>query len=187
MGQRIRTRLDLLKLSLHDKVLKKQEIQARRWGEGSKIQLEPGDHVYYKNYSQSRPANIPQTVESRKGLVLCLVKGANGQIVKTHFSQLLKQSPLESPKGSESNKLHAPELLIALDQLRVKLGVMVTERKRYVYAGQGTREDIPEIKDTEVISRESSEPSLGVISIIKQSFRRSTRVQKPVEKLITTM
>ena len=38
------------------------------------------------------------------------------------FSQLFKQSSAESPKDSESNKLHAPEPLIALDQLRVISG-----------------------------------------------------------------
>ena len=168
-------------------VLKKQEIQARGRGEGSEIQLEPGDHVYYKNYSQFGPTNIPGTVESRTGPVSCLVKGSNGQMVKRHFSQLFKQSPPESPKGSESNKLHAPEPLIALDQLRVKSGIAVTEGKRDVYAGQGTRKDIPEVKDTEVISRANAEQSLGVIPTIKQPFRRSTRVRKPVERLITTM
>ena len=35
------------------------------------------------------------------------------------FSQLFKQSPPQSPEDSESDKLHAPEPLIALDQLRV--------------------------------------------------------------------
>ena len=89
-------------------VFKKQEIQARGRDEGSEIHVEPGDHVYYKNYSQFWPA--------RTGPVSCLVKGANGQMVKRHFSQLFKQSPPESPKRSESNKLHAPEPLIALDQ-----------------------------------------------------------------------
>ena len=78
MGWKIRTRFDLLKPSLNDKVLKKQEIQARGQGEGSEIQLEPGDHVYYKNYSQFGPANILGTVESGTGPVSCLVKGANG-------------------------------------------------------------------------------------------------------------
>ena len=187
IGRKIRTRFYLLKPSLDDMVLKKQEIQARGRGEGSEIQLEPGDHVYYKSYSQFAPTNIPGTVESRTGPVSCLVKGANGQMVKRHFSQLFKQSPPESPKGSESNKLHAPEQLIALDQLRVKSGIAVTEGKRNVHAGQGTREDIPEVKDTEVISRANSEQSLGVIPTIKQPFRRSTRVRKPVERLITTM
>ena len=115
------------------------------------------------------------------------MKGTNGQLVKRHFSQLFKQSPPESLKGSESNKLRAPEPLIALDQLRVKPGMTVTEGKRDVYAGQRTREGIPEVKDTEVISRANSEQSLGVIPTIKQPFRRSTRVRKPVERLITTM
>ena len=41
------------------------------------------------------------------------------------FSQLFKQLPPESPKNSESNKLHAPGPLIALNQLRVKSGVKV--------------------------------------------------------------
>ena len=71
MGRKIRTRFDLLKPSLDDKVVKKQEIQARGRGEGSEIQLEPGDHVYYKNYSQFGPTNIPGTVESRTGPVSC--------------------------------------------------------------------------------------------------------------------
>ena len=184
MGRKIRTRFDLLKPSLDDKVLKKQEIQARGRGEGSEIQLEPGDRVYY---SQFGPANIPGTAESRTGPISCLVKGANEQMVKRNFSQLFKQSPPESPKGSESNKLHAPETLIALDQLRVKSGITVTERKQDVYAGQGTRENTPEIKDTEVFSKANSEQSLGVIHTHKQPFRRSTRVQKPVERLIPTM
>ena len=46
LGWRIRTKFHLLKPSLDDKVLKKQEIQARGLGEGSEIQLEPRDHVY---------------------------------------------------------------------------------------------------------------------------------------------
>ena len=76
---------------------------------------------------------------------------------------------------------------MALDQLRVKSGVTVTEGKKDIYAGQGTREVIPEINDTEVISKANSEPSLGVIPTIKEPLRRSTRVWKPVERLITTM
>ena len=44
------------------------------------------------------------------------------------FGQLFNQSPVESPKDSESNKLHAPEPLIAFDQLRVISGVTVFRR-----------------------------------------------------------
>lgn len=58
------------------------------------------------------------------------MKGANDQMVKKLLSQLFKQAPPESPKGSESNKLHAPEPLITLDQVRVKSGVTVSEGKR---------------------------------------------------------
>ena len=44
------------------------------------------------------------------------------------FSHLFKQSQPESPKDSDSNKLHAPEPLIALDQLRVISWVTVFRR-----------------------------------------------------------
>ena len=73
MGRRFKTRFDLLKPSLDDKVLKKQEIQARERDEGSKIQIEP---VYYTNYSKLGPANIPGTVKSMTAPVSWLVKGA---------------------------------------------------------------------------------------------------------------
>ena len=60
--------------------------------------------------------------------------GKSGKLVSHYppwlrlFSQLFKQSSAESPKDSESNKLHAPEPLIALDQLRVISGVTVFRR-----------------------------------------------------------
>ena len=53
MGRRFKTRFDLLKPSLNDKVHKKQEIQARERDEGSKIQIEPGYHFITRTIPKS--------------------------------------------------------------------------------------------------------------------------------------
>ena len=47
MGRRIRTRFDLLKPSLVDRVVKTREVQARGHDKIPKVELKQNDHVYY--------------------------------------------------------------------------------------------------------------------------------------------
>ena len=100
MDRRIRTRFDLLKPSLVDQVVKKQGVQQRGHEKIPKVELEQGDHVYYKNYSSVGPPNILATVETRTVPVSCKVS-----LVRRHFSQLFKQLQLLRGKVVRMNWL----------------------------------------------------------------------------------
>ena len=80
------------------------------------------------------------------------------------FSQLFKQSPAESPKHSESNKLHAPEPLIALDQLRVLSEVTVFQRNG----------SIPDM---------TSQTDLHRITLCKQAFKVDCDLESAIDPL----
>ena len=125
MGRRIRTRYDLLKPSLVDRVVKKQEVQARGHDKIPKVELEQGDHVYYKNYSSVGPPNIPGTVETRTGPVSCKVRNQSGELVRRHFSQLFKQLPSESAvRGKGGNtEMAVPSSVPILPEVESDLAV----------------------------------------------------------------
>lgn len=68
MNRRIKSRFDLLKPSVEERVMKKQEAQARGHVSVSaqEYQLVPGDHVYYKNFQE----------QWKRVQVLCLARCA---------------------------------------------------------------------------------------------------------------
>ena len=106
-------------------------------------------------------------------LVVCIL---------THPTGSSKYGTTRKIHNKTSNKIYACSGTVDLVRpVKSQVGSNGFRRKtRCLYAGQV-------LKDSEVISEAISEPCLGVMPTVKKPFRRSTRVRKPVERLITTM
>ncbi|KXJ09627.1 hypothetical protein AC249_AIPGENE2231 [Exaiptasia diaphana] len=126
---------------------------ASRPGSNSGFTLEPGDHVYTKNYSKYGPPNIPARVEKQTGPVSCTLATEQGQHLRRHFSQVFKQLPPESPFE--------------------KVGEDPEEPQSGAYPDL-TSNEAPSIQKEE--ERKSTPPS-------PLALRRSGRERKPVDRL----
>jgi len=101
MNRKVKSRFDMLRPSISDKVMKKQEVQAKNFQprSGNSPTFNEGDSVYFRNYSRSGPPNVPGTVLQRTGPVSCRVQSESGTVVRKHFTQLFRQ---EKPVPSEA-------------------------------------------------------------------------------------
>ena len=118
-----------------------------------------------------------QEVETRTGPVSCKVRNKSGKLVRRHFSQLFKQFPSESAvrgKGGK-NEMAVPSTVLSLPEVESDLAVGQDHGRALE---PGREEVIPE--PIPAANQEEKQPDV-------QPLRRSTRVRKPVERLITTM
>ena len=151
MKRKLKSKFDLLYPSLEEHVRKKQEKQAMNF-RGKSQEYQVGDHVYYKNYSNKGPPNIPGVIERKTGPVSCEVMGENGILVRKHSDQLFKQI---QPENQEKERV---------------------EEKTTEEVPQLEGQEIPltETTEEECSSNNRQSPMTEI--------RRSSRIRRPVKK-----
>lgn len=93
MGRRLKSRYDLIRPNIQSHALKNQENQAKYYkGCVTKaLDVNEGDHVYYKDFSRSNVPYVPGIVEQNTGPVSCLIKTEGGRLVARHHDQMFKR------------------------------------------------------------------------------------------------
>ena len=181
-GRATRTRFDLLKPDVSEKVKQKQaDVQTKR---GGKLrEFEKGDSVQCRDYRPRHDKWLSGTITSRTGPVSYTVEMINGQTWRRHVDQIRKANSVKSDKILEE-ELPVPN--VSDIQLRSQEVLAdVTNSKELSSVNQGSESSVndnisvdssvTQVKD--VKPKETNGKSGNIVPV-----RRSTRERRPPTK-----
>ena len=171
-----RTRLDLLRPSIQNRVIQKQANDKQRHdAHAAERTFRAGDAVWAMNF-QGKPKWIATVVENQLGPLTFVVRLKDGRTWKRHQDHLRERRPNENDEFRTEQKLLDAEIPPPPDtEARSRQPVMT-------YSDPDTATTVPTLEQTQtpvsvsVSTAPNAVPSPTVV-------RRSTRVSKPPDKL----
>ena len=167
-----RTRLDLLRPSIQNRVIQKQANDKQRHdAHAAERTFRAGDTVWAMNF-QGKPKWIATVVENQLGPLTFVVRLKDGRTWKLHQDHLRERRPNENDEFRTEQKLPDAEMPPPPDT------DACSRQPEMTYSNSDTLTTVPTLEQTQtpVSVSVSTAPSPTVV-------RRSTRVSKPPDKL----